>query len=813
MLRNYLIIAYRNLLKNKVFSLINIFGLAIGMAACLLILQYVSFELSYDQFHEKANVIYRVINDRYQNGKLIQHGTITYSPVGAALYEDYEEVVAHTELFPTGEVVVSYQDKKVVATETIATDTSFLTLFSFPVLAGDAKTALQDMHSIVLSASLAQKIFDGASGQFETLIGKTVQLATFPDPFTVTAIIEVPHNSHLQFSLLISSEAVIDWTQNEDSRWAWSDFYHYVQLLPGTNHHIFEKKLAGFSERHFQGNSVSGSVEKFYLQPLQDAYLYSDFEYEIGVTGSGTVVWGLLSIAIIILAIAWINYINLSTASSMERAKEVGIRKVAGAQRGQVIRQYMVEALLVNLLGIIVAFTVIQMTQPSFNNLLEQKLSITGLFTAGSYALIFSLVLITLLGIFLSGFYPAFVLASYTPIKVLRGKFSSSSKGNALRKGLVVAQFATSIALMAAALIVYQQVQFMQKEELGVNLEQVLVIRSPDLTQWDSTYIDRMNSYKEGVRGNAYISQATSSNRVPGQRLGRIFEIKSRFSEEGPRYTSSFMGVDPDFFDLYNIPLLAGRKFQINDYNPDWNRLHHIVLNESAVKLLGFPNVEEAIGETIHIFDKAWEVVGIVADFHQQSLHHPMEPIVFQPTYSTYNPISVKLSTQNLSETISMLEQKYATFFPGNPFDYYFLDERFARQYQQDQLFGKVFGLFTMLALLVSCIGLFGLSSYTIVKRTKEIGIRKVLGASVQSIVILLSKDFIKLLFIASLMALPLAYWVMQRWLENYAFRIEISWWLLSVPIVFVLLISLLTVSFQTIRAALSNPINSLRNE
>jgi len=813
MLKNHLKVAYRNLLKNKVFSLINIFGLAIGIAACLLILQYVSFELSYDDFHEKANVIYRVINDRYQNGKLIQHGTITYSPVGAALNEDYDEVVANTELFPTGEVVVSYQGKKVIATETIATDTSFLTLFSFPVLAGNAKTALQDMHSIVLSASLAQKIFNGVSGQWETLIGKTVQLATFPDPFTVTAIIEVPLNSHLFFSLLISSEAVIDWTQNEDSRWTWSDFYHYVQLMPGTDHQILEKKLVGFSDRYFQGNAVSGSEEKFYLQPLQDAHLYSDFEYEIGVTGSSIVVWGLLCIAIIILLIAWVNYVNLSTARSMERAKEVGIRKIAGAQKWRLVMQYLVEALLVNLLGIIIAFTVMQIAQPAFNILLEQNLSITSLFTVGSYWLLISLVLITMLGIFLSGFYPAFILASYTPIKVLRGKFSGSSKGNRLRKSLVVTQFATSIALMAASLIVYQQVQFMQKEKLGVDLEQVLVIRSPDLTQWDSTYINRMNSFKEGIRGNANISQSASSNRVPGQRLGRVFEIRSRFSEEGTRYTCSFMGVDPDFFDLYHIPLLAGRKFQTSDYNPDWNRLHHIVLNESAVKLLGFPNVEKSIGEKIHIFDKVWEVIGIVADFHQQSLHNPVEPIVFQPTYSTYNPISVKLSTQNLSETIAMLEEKYAAFFPGNPFDYYFLDERFARQYRQDQLFGKVFGLFTMMALLVSCIGLLGLSSYSIVKRTKEIGIRKVLGASILSIVTLLSKDFIRLIFIASLLALPLAYWIMQKWLENYAFRIDISWWLLLTPIVLVLIIALLTVSVQTIKAALANPVKPLRYE
>ncbi|MEM9833871.1 MAG: ABC transporter permease [Bacteroidota bacterium] len=815
MLRNYLKIAYRNLLKNKVFSLINILGLAIGMAACLLILQYVTFELSYDNFHKKGDQIYRVVNDRYQNGELIQHGTITYSPVGNAMNEDFAEVVRSTEVFPTGEMVVDYQNKKIVAENTLATDSSFLNLFSFPVQAGNTTTALQDIHAAVLTTSLARRLFDEKNENWEEYIGETIMLDDLSDPFVVTAIIDVPKNSHLRFSLLISIPAVIEWTENEDSRWNWSDFYHYVQLKPDVNQQDFEGRLVDFSERYFKGDQVSGSVEKFSLQPLEKAHLYSDFEYEIGITGNSTVVWGLLIIAIAILTIAWINYINLATAKSLERAKEVGIRKVSGAKRRQLIGQYMMESLLINVLGTLVAFTITQTVQTGFNRLLQQDLSLAYLLSTGGNArfIIALLGTMTLLGILASGFYPAFVLSSYQPTKVLSGKFSQNKSSSFLRRSLTVTQFAASVTLMVGSLIVYQQILFIQQQQLGVTIDQILVIRSPDQTQWDSTYIDRVNSFKDAIKQEASISRAASSNRVPGQRMGRLFNVRSDRTQEGTRLASSFMGIDADFVKLYDVQLLAGRNFRRGDYHPEWDQLHTILLNESAVKLLGFTTNEAALGETVWTYDKPWEVVGVVADFHQQSLRYPIEPILFQPTYSTYNPISVKLLTQQLPATLELLEEKYTAFFPNNPFDYYFLDESFQQQYQQDFLFGRVFGLFTALALLVSCIGLFGLSSYTIFRRTKEIGVRKVLGASIGSIVTLLSREFVKLILIASLLALPLAYFIMQKWLESYAFRIAISWWLFLLPLAAVLAIALLTISFQTIRAALANPANSLRYE
>ena len=815
MIKNYFTIAYRHLLKNKAFSLINVLGLAIGMAACLLILQYVSFELSYDTFHRQGENIFRVVNDRYQNGKLIQHGTITYSPVGTAMNENVAEIIRTTELLPVEEVVISYRDKRLVAENALATDVEFLKLFSFPTLAGEAATALQDKHAVVLTAAQAQRIFDTESGNWEAYLGETIRLDEASDPFTVTAIIEVPNNSHLQFSMLVRTDAIINWAENEDRRWNWSEFYHYVQLLPGVNYRDVHKKLVGFGQQYFKNGEVSGSVEKFYLQPLSEAYLYSDFEYEIGETGNSTAVWGLLTIAFMILVIAWINYINLATARSLERAREVGIRKVAGAQRWQLVGQYLMEAVLVNGLSIVVALTLLQLIQSGFNQWLQQDLSLGFLLNVSGPARLLIILLggTTLLGMVVSGFYPAFVLSAYQPIRVLRGRVAQDQRGGFLRKSLVVMQFAASMTLMAGSLIVYQQISFLQQQQLGVDIDQTVVIRAPNQVPWDSTFIDRVNSFKANITQEAYIREASSSSRVPGERMGRLFSVRSRFIDEGTHLASSWLGIDGDYVRLYNVPLLAGRNFRSEDSHPDWDQLHTILLNESAVKLLRFAGNEGALGETVWVGDKPWEVVGVVADFHQQSLRYPIEPVIFQPTYSTYNPISVKVAADHLSSTLARLGETYAAFFPNNPFEYYFLDERFQQQYHQDRLFGKVFGLFTLLALLVSCIGLFGLSSYTIFRRTKEIGIRKVLGASVSNVIHLVSRDFIRLILIAGLFALPVVYLMMQQWLENFAFRISISGWLLILPVALVLLVAGLTVSIQTVRAALANPVDSLRYE
>ena len=819
MIRNYLKVAFRNLWKYKGFSVINIAGLAIGMAACLLILQYVSFKLSYDQFNNNAKDIYRVVNDRYQDGKLIQHGTITYSAISIAMQNDFPEVINHTRLKPQGPTIIIYNNKKIGDQNGFAVENSFLKMFSYPLVAGNPETALQAPRSVIITTTLAKKLFGITEGNYESVLGAAIFGQSDPVPFKITGISkDVPENSHLYFDFLTSYNTLYtgenSWKEAEYD-FTDSDFWHYVQLKAGTNYKALNAKLTDFSQKHFQGNKISGSVEKFYLQPLSKAHLYSDFEYEIGITGSATVVWGLLIIALFIITIAWVNYINLATARSVERAREVGIRKVVGGVKKQLISQFLTESIIVNLMGIALAFLLVFLLQNSFNNLLQYKLSLSYLFTKGlnGYSIVIGLALIILIGIFVSGFYPAFVLSSFKPISVLKGKLSSSRKGIAFRKALVIGQFSITIALIIGSMVVLRQLSYMNNKELGFNMDQMLIVRPPVLTQWDSTFINRVNSFKEELKQISQVQGAATSWSVPGGDIGRSFNVRQADSATTNKFTTRHTGVDYDFMNVYGIKLLAGRNFTIADHNSDFSKLHNTIINRSAAKLLGFASPEAAIGKAIISGDKKWDVIGVVEDYHQKSLRYPLEPIRFMPAYSTYSEISVKIIPSDLSKTIAAIKQKYEAFFPGNLFDYSFLDENFNRQYQNEKLFSKAFGIFAALAIFVACLGLFGLAMFSTIQRTKEIGVRKVLGASVSNILVLLSADFVKLVLIASVIAFPLAWWVMSKWLQDFSYRITMSWWMFLIAGIAALFVAVITVSFQALKAAVANPVKSLRTE
>ncbi|MDE3213567.1 MAG: ABC transporter permease, partial [Bacteroidota bacterium] len=463
MFTNYFKTAWRNLVKNKTFSLINIAGLSIGMAACLLILQYVSFELSYDHFNKNVSDLYRVVNDRYQNGKLVQHGVITYSAIGKAMQDDFPEVINHTRVEPYPDAIITCDNKEMGDLKLLAVDNSFLSMFSYPIIAGDKTTALKNPDCVILTESLARKSFDVKDNDFGSLVGKTIVIARDSLPYKITAIMkDVPENSSLNFDLLASYNSLYSggngrWTQ-ADYDFKDSDFWQFVQLQHGTRYNALQAKFAAFSQRHFDGNKVTGSIEKFYLQPLAKAHLYSNFEYEIIHTGSATVVWGLLLIALLIIFLAWINYINLSTAKSMERAKEVGVRKVAGASRSQLIRQFLTESFTINCIALSIAVLMVTLVQPGFNSLIHHHLSLSYLFEKGigGYSLGVAVIVLMLAGIFIAGFYPAFVLSSFRPILVLKGKYTTSGKGILLRKVLVVGQFAITIMLIVGSLVVYQ---------------------------------------------------------------------------------------------------------------------------------------------------------------------------------------------------------------------------------------------------------------------------------------------------------------------------------------------------------------------
>lgn len=815
MFGNYLTITFRNALKHKVFSAINVVGLAIGITACLLIIQFVMYELSYDQFNERFDRIYRVTNDRYQHGKLIQHGTITYPTVGPAMAADYPEIESYSRLMPSGELNVKVGDQYFRGEQVHFADDHLLTMFTFPMLAGSPADALKGRYRMVLTASTARKYFQLTEDDWSQVVGKTLLWGLDEEPYTITGVCEdVPENSHLQFDALASYETL--YTPEDhgaDDSWTWSDMRHYILLKPGVDYKVLESKFEDFSQRHFQGDKVSGSVEKFFLQPLKRAHLYSDYEYDIAKVASGKAVWSMLVVAAFILLIAWINYINLTTSRALERAREVGVRKVMGAVRGELMRQFIFESVVISLFAFGVALLLTALAQKPFNNIIGATLSPVKVLAAMDGSAIVLLVLIMIGGVALAGFYPAMVLSSYQPVVVLTGKFNRSSRGNILRKGLVVFQFMASAILIASTLVVSRQLKYMNDAALGIDIASTIVVSAPERTRYDSTLISRVAAYEQELTRLPGVLAATTSNNIPGGRLGRVFNARLASMPESSNVTFSFLGVDYNFLNTYGMKVIAGRNFDATDHHPDWEQVTRVIINQSALRLLNIADDQDAVGQRVRFWDKEWTIIGVIPDFHQQGLKRQKEPIVMFPVYSTYARTSVKVEAGKTQQVIAGIETAFKKYFPGNSFDYFMLDDYYKGQYRDDNRFSKVVNIFTILAVLISCMGLIGLSSYTVAQRTKEIGIRKVLGASTPGIVALLSIDFVRITMIASILALPVAWFAMKSWLESYPYRINPGWTLFVIPVASILLIAALTVSFQIFRTARVNPAKTLKYE
>lgn len=816
----YLKSAWRNLFKHKFFSFIAVAGLAIGLCACILIIQYVNAELGVDRFHTKLDNLYRVVNDRYQQGSLVQHSTMTYSGIGKAMKEEIPEVEAYCRVTPYRVEVISWSAKKIPDQRVVAVDASFLSMFTYTLLAGDPQQALREPNSIIVSEQMAREQMGVKEPQ--SLLGQMLVFDTDSLPYKITGICkEAPGKSQLHFDLLLSYNSLYSNTGNNrftaaDHDFTQASFWQYIQLKEGADPETAERKFAALETKYFPKASASGIKEVFYLQPLQKAYLYSDFEFEIGRTGNYRTVWSLLVIALFILVLAWVNYINLSTARSLERAKEVGIRKATGASRLQLIKQFLTEALLVNIVAIIIAVFLTGVLQHSFNQLVNRELSIGMLFSKqtadAGVTLLF--VLFSVVGIFLSGFYPAFVLSAYNPLTVLKGKFTRSVSGVFLRKSMVTAQFAISILLVIGSFVVYRQLRFMTGQSMGYNMEQMLILRKPVLSDPGPAFITNVDGFINTVQQLAHVKGAAASGRIPGDELGKVNNVNRTDIAMNNQGTMTSMGVDARFINLYQMKLLAGRNFTPLDYNNDSAGVRTLIINETALKQLAFKSPQEAIGKSVTAFDRKWDIIGVVADFHQKSLKSGIEPVLLLPNLlGHFTQFSVKVDPQQLPATIKAIQKAYTSYFPGNVFDYYFLDEKFNRQYSNDYLFGKAFGLFAALAILIACLGLSGLSLLTTTQRTKEVGIRKVLGASVTGIVLLLSKDFIKLVLLAIIIASPVAWYIMHRWLQDFAYRVDISWWIFVSAGLVSLIIALLVISLQTIRSAIANPANSLRTE
>jgi putative ABC transport system permease protein len=824
MLSYYLKLTFRNLLRKMAFSFINIMGLAIGMAAFFLIIEYASFEWSYDRFHENSDRIYRVYLERHP----ARHRLISSNHPGAgpALKAEYPEVEDYARMLPQSVglgklVTLSHVDQngreKVFFEENIyIVDPSFLTVLTFPLKYGNAATALADPSSIVISESVADKYFEG-----ENPLGKTLIL-NGGRSFKVTAVLEdIPANSHIKFDILTSFwiQENIRGSFDSEGLWKWAEFYTYVKLARNEDAKKFEEKLEGFIERHngeyFKKTNVH---ERVRLQALTDIHLRSPAMHnEREVHGSEQMVHFLLIIAGLIIFIAWINYINLSTSKSLERAREVGVRKVVGALKRQLITQFLLESAAINFVALILSFIFTAVAYPYFSeltgkniggNLFESALIdvpsfwfvVGGIFLAGS---------------FLAGFYPAFMLSSFKVISALKGKFFRSQSGITLRKVLITSQFIISIALIAGTITVFKQVRFMRNHELGFSKDQLLVIKPPGVV--DSTIIRRVESFKAEMTRDPHIRNITFSSEIPGGLVASRNGIR-RFDEGPDAITNAYQYfVDHAFIPTYELTVVAGRNFTEMERlrSPD-AKSNPIILNRKIVETLGYKNPEEAINELVHFGlggnDWIGEIVGVVENFSQQSLKNDYEPLIFFPAPRAAF-ITVNLDLTNLAQSIAFVKEKYEMAFPLNPFDYFFMDDHFNRQYIADQQFGNVLSLFTCLALIVAGLGLYGLTIFIMSQRTKELALRRILGASLSNIVRLFSKDFVRLIVISNVITLPIVYFLIDRWLNNFAFRIDIGWLVFVVPFLILLTISLTTVSFQTIKTGLTNPVNSLRSE
>ncbi|RYY60613.1 MAG: FtsX-like permease family protein [Chitinophagaceae bacterium] len=804
MIRNYLKIAWRNIKRHKAYSGLNIVGLAIGIAGCLLILQYVAFELSFENFQEKKDRLYRVQQDRYDNGKLSTRWVSGAYAVGNSFKEAIPEIDQYAKVVSTRPAVTDINNKLVKTEQVYFASTAFFNVLTYPLIAGDKDKALAEPFQAALSEATAIKLFGTTD-----VVGKPLQLNR-DNNFTVTAVFkDPPVNTQLRPSMLLSYETFrkMNGPDNDpDVAWAWDGCLTYITLKPGADPRLVEKKFIpvvekGVGELMKQYNS---SVT-YSLQPIGDIHLYSNFMGEPGATGDGKTTYLLLGIAFVIIIIAWVNYINLATARAITRAQEVGVRKAIGSQRRQLVVQFMTESALLNGIALVLALGLMAIAIPSFNAISGRELSFT-LFASSSF--IISLSVLFVIGVIFSGLYPAFVLSGFKPIAVLKGKMGATRQSGLLRKSLVVFQFAASLLLLIGTVVVYNQISFMRRQSLGIDIEQTLVV-SPPLVGIDSTFLQKIGAFRQDLLKNSSIKSVTVSTSIPGERVDwNAGGIKLTGSPDNTQKQYRVIGVDYDFLSTYGLKLIAGRAFS-KDFGSDKTS---VIFNRKGIEQLGFTDPAQALGKKIDFWGEVYTIEGVTEDFHQQSLREAYEPLILRLIPDVRGFTSLKVQSANLPAVISEAQTAFGQFFPGNTFEYFMLDDHFDQQYKADQRFGSVFLVFTSLAILVACLGLFGLASFTTLQRTREIGIRTVLGASVGSILNLLYREFTLLFLIAFVIAAPLAWFAAGSWLDNYAFRVGVHWSWFVWPFLLLIVVAILTVSVQSVKAALANPVRSLRS-
>lgn len=808
MFKNYLKIAYRNLLKKKVYSFINILGLGIGMACCVLIFMFVQDELSYDQFNEKGDRIYRVVHGYFSEDEQAESNSRENywvwgnAPVGPALELDFPEIEKVVRFSGKADILFTIGDQTQQEEGIVFMDSTVFDVFSWELVEGDPQKALVAPYSVVLSESTAKKYFGDQEALGKTLKGSEVAGRANPGDYTVTGVMkDLPSNSHLKFNTLLSLSTFHQSRPSAFDSWGYVDTYTYFLVSEIFDQQAFEAKLPEFLAR--RASEENGPNYTIGIEPLKDVYLRSEVQRQPGETASLTNIYVFSVIGLFILGIAIINFMNLSTARSMERAKEVGIRKSIGADKNSLIFQFLGESLVIVFLSAIVAVIFVSLAMPLMNQLTGKELILNSIVNWQTIPFFLGIVLVVGL---LAGSYPALILSSFRPVSILKGINKSDAKGANLRKGLVVFQFSLSIALIAGTIIVYNQMSHLLDKDMGFDKEQMLIV--------DYNYDGQVNNVSSALENelenNPNIVSVAFSRSVPGSHFPNAGTIIENPEGEMIQQGQAIFQVGLDFIDHFDLELVAGRSYS-RDYPSDSTSA--LVVNEAAARQYGYSNPADIVGKKFDQWGRAGEVIGVVKDFNYISLHNTVEPLTlpFEAYASRY--MSIKVNTGNLPTTLSEIENVWKELAPHRPFIYSFLDEDFNSQYESDFRFRQIFTTFSVLAIMIACLGLLGLATYTAEQRTKEIGIRKVLGADVGSIVGLLSKDFIKLVLIAILVATPVAWFGMNKWLEGFAYQVPVHWWVFFVSGVLAVIVALVTISFQAIKAAMMNPVNSLKNE
>ena len=796
MLRNYLNITLRNFLKNRAFTLINISGLVLGIATCVLISLFVLHELSYDNFHDKSERVFR-LTEILHLPKEDRPQAVTSPPMAPALKTNFPEVENTVRLSGSSRIV-SVADKKFYDTQVWYADSTFFDIFSFPMLRGNPAEALVEPYSIVLTEKAAKRYFGDADA-----LGKEMSLSD-SIPLRVTGLIaDIPSNSHIQFDVLLSRSTISDMNNYEvEDNWFNNGTYTYILLPEGYDHKNLEAKFPAFLEKHL------GEVRREYglwydlvLEPLSQIHLNPLGSGEMRAGGNIRYIYTFSTVAILVLLIACANYINLSTAKSMNRAKELGMRKVMGAHRKQLITQLLGESFFTAIIAFTIAVALVMAMLPSFNLLTGKTLSITYLLTSNVLFTMFAI--FSLVGI-LAGLYPAILMSSYMPARIIKGLARQSKENVTLRKVLVVFQFAMSVTLIAGTTLIFRQIEFLQSRDLGLHKDQIVQL-----------------GLSAGVQGKYELIQ-NELRKVPGvlsstaSNFGFVFDapnlaVLPEGAQETEVTSEATYGVDFDFLNTFDIQLVAGRDFS-KAFATDNSEA--FILNEAAVKAFNWATPENAIGKKLDWgLGKEGRVIGVVKNFNFESLHQPIRPLIIHIHPLWYSNISVKIASNNMEETLAALEKTWKSLDLDGPFEYSFMDQDFKRQYEAEQRTRTIIGTLTFLAILIACLGLFGLAAFTAEQRAKEIGIRKVLGAEILNIVRLLSIDFIKPIVVAIAIAIPTAWYATDRWLNGFAYKVELSWWIFAFAGGSAILIAFFTVSFHSIKAAITNPVDSLRNE